>query len=144
MVHLQVQRMISAAPEQVFDWLIDPANLTSAPLFLKVGWAKGFTGPSVGAIREVTVVGAWLREVITALDAPRSYSYRVVRSIPPGSHEGGTVSVTPSGDGTLVEWTTTYSIPARAGGKVTEAVTERLFRSSFLAILAHCAKALES
>ena len=34
--------------------------------------------------------------------------------------------------------------PARAGGKVTEAVSSRLLRSSFLAILAGCAKALES
>jgi hypothetical protein len=70
MVHLQVQRTIAASPEQVFDWLTDSANLTSAPLFLKVGWGKGFSGPSVGAIREVIVVGAWLREVITAYDAP--------------------------------------------------------------------------
>lgn len=144
MVRLQVQRVIAASPERVFDWLIDPANLTSAPLFLRAGWARGFSGPGVDAIREVVVVGAWLREVITALDAPRSYSYLVLRSFPPGSHEGGTITVTPSHDGTLVEWATAYSIPTRAGGRVTEAVTERLFRSSFRAILAQCAKVLES
>jgi hypothetical protein len=39
---------------------------------------------------------------------------------------------------------TSYTIPARAGGKVMEAVSSRLLRSSFLAILAGCAKALES
>ena len=47
-------------------------------------------------------------------------------------------------DGTQVDWVTTYTIPARAGGKVTEAVTSPLMRSSFRAILAGCAKALES
>lgn len=31
------------------------------------------SGPGVGALREVTGVGTWLREEITAYDAPRSY-----------------------------------------------------------------------
>jgi hypothetical protein len=38
----------------------------------------------------------------------------------------------------------TGTIPARAGGKLMEAVSSRLLRSSFLATLAGCAKALES
>lgn len=143
MVRLEVTRTIAAAPEPVFDWLTEPTNLTSAPLFLRVYWADGYSAPSVGAVRKGLVVGAWLREVITAYDAPHSYSYRVVRSVPPAKHDGGTVTLTPTGAGTHVEWVTSYSIPSRAGGKVTEAVTERLFRSSFQAILAACAKAVE-
>jgi hypothetical protein len=39
---------------------------------------------------------------------------------------------------------TTYTHPTRAGGKLLEAVTSRLLRSSLLAILAGCAKALEN
>jgi polyketide cyclase/dehydrase/lipid transport protein len=144
MVQVRVQRTIAAAPDQVFDWLTDPANLTSAPLFLRAGWAKGFSGPSVGATREVIMLGAWLREEITAYDAPRSYSYLVVRSFPPAEHDGATLTFTPSGGGTHVDWVSTYTIPTRAGGKMTEAVTSPLFRSSFRAILAGCAKALES
>ena len=77
-------------------------------------------------------------------DAPRSYSYLIFRSFPPVDHKGGTLTFTPSGDGTHVDWVTTYTIPARAGGKVMEAVSSPLFRSSFGAILAGCAKALES
>lgn len=144
MVQLRVERTIAAPPEQVFDWLADPANLRAAPLFLRAGWAKGFSGPSVGARREVTALGAWLREEITAYDSPRSYSYLVVRSFPAADHDGGTLTFTPSGDGTHVDWVSTYTIPARGGGKVTEAVTSPLFRSCFRAILAGCAKALES
>jgi hypothetical protein len=144
MVHLHVERTIAASPDQVFDWLADPGNLTSAPLFLRAGWAKGFSGPSVGAMREVTAVGAWFREEITAYDPPRSYSYRIVRSFPALEHEGGTLTFTPSGDGTHVDWATTYTIPDRAGGRVTEVVTSPVFRSCFRAILAGCAKASES
>jgi hypothetical protein len=81
MVQLHVERTIAAPPERTFDWLTDPANLTTAPLFLRAGWAKGFSGASVGAMREVTAVGAWLREEITAYDAPRSYSHIDVHSV---------------------------------------------------------------
>ena len=143
MVQVHVERTIAASPERVFDWLADPANLTAAPLLLKAGWAKGSSGPGVGALREVTGVGMRFREEITAYDAPQSYSYLILRSFPPSDHEGGTLTFTPSGDGTHVDWVATGTIPARAGGKVTEAVSSRLLRSSFLATLAGCAKALE-
>ena len=144
MVQVHVERTIAASPERVFDWLADPANLTASPLVLKAGWAKGWSGPGVGALREVTGVGVWFREEITAYDAPQSYSYLILRSFPPSDHEGGTLTFTPSGDGTHVDWVTTYTIPARAGGKVMEAVSSPLMRSSFRGILAGCAKALES
>jgi hypothetical protein len=143
MVQLHVERTIAASPERVFDWLADPANLTSSPLVLKAGWAKGSPGPDVGALREVTGLGTWLREEITAYDAPRSYSYRIIRSFPAFDHAGGALTFTPSGDGTHVDWVATGTIPARGGGKVMEAVSTRLLRSSFLATLAGCAKALE-
>jgi uncharacterized protein YndB with AHSA1/START domain len=147
MVQLHVERTIAASLERVFDWLADPANLTASPLVLKAGYAKGSPGRGVGALREVTGVGMWLREEITAYDAPRSYSYRILRSfpIPMVDHACGTLTFTPSGDdGTHVDWVTTHTVPARAGGKVMEAVFSRLLRSSFRATLAGCAKALES
>ena len=88
--------------------------------------------------------GLWVREEITAYDAPRTYSYRIVRSIPPLDHEGGSVTCTPSGDGTHVEWSSVYTHPVRAGGKVLEALTAPLLRSGFVQVLNGCAKALES
>ena len=100
-------------------------------------------GPGTGAVREVTGLGVWFREEITAYDPPRSYSYRILRSIPPIDHEGGTLTFTPAGDGTHVDWVTTYTHPTRAGGKAMEAVTRRVLSRSFLDILAGCAKALE-
>ena len=106
-------------PERVFDWLVDPANLTAAPLVLRAGWGKGSSDhPGVGALREGMAVGMWFREEITAYDAPRSFSYRIVRSFPANDHEGGTLTFTPSGDGTHVGWVNSYTHPARAGGKV--------------------------
>jgi hypothetical protein len=144
MVEIHVERTIAAPLEQVFDWLADPANLGAAPLALKAGYAKDSSGPGTGAVREVFGVGTWFREEITAYDRPRSYSYLIVRSFPPFNHEGGTLTFTTSGDGTHVDWLSHYTHPAWAGGKLMQAVSYRLLRSSFLAILNGCAKALES
>jgi hypothetical protein len=68
----------------------------------------------------------WFREEITAYDRPRAYSYCVVRSIPPFDHEGGTLTFTPSTDGTRVDWLTSYTHPAHAGGKLLEAISRHL------------------
>lgn len=143
MVELHIERTIAAPPERVFDWLADPASLTAAPPILRARWEKGTSGPGQGALRQVIGLGTWFREEITAYDPPRAYSYRILRSIPPFNHEGGTLTFTPRGDGTHVEWLTRYTHPAYVGGKLLEPVSFRLLRSSFSAILAGCAKALE-
>ena len=143
MVEIHLERTIAAPVDQVFDWLADPANLAAAPVALKAGYAKDSLGPGSGMVREVVGLGTWFREEITAYDRPHSYSYLIVRSFPPFNHEGGTLTFTASGDGTHVDWLSHYTHPARAGGKVLEAISYRLLRSSFLAILNGCAKALE-
>jgi uncharacterized protein YndB with AHSA1/START domain len=143
MVEIRLEKTIDAPVEQVFDWLADPANLAAAPLALRGRWAKGSSGPGAGAVREVLAVGTWFREEITAYDRPRSYSYLIVRSFPPFNHEGGALTFTASGDGTRVDWLSNYTHPVLAGGKLLEAVSYRLLRSSFRAILDACAKALE-
>ncbi|WP_077099167.1 SRPBCC family protein [Mycobacterium terramassiliense] len=143
MVRIHLERSIAAPPEQVFDWLADPHNLAAAPLVLRAGDAKDSPGRGAGAVREVVGVGTWFREEITAYDRPRSYSYLIVRSFPPFNHDGGTLTFTAAGDGTRVDWLTNYTHPARAGGKLLEAVSQRLLRASFAAILDGCADALE-
>lgn len=143
MTRIHVERTIAAAPEQVFDWLADPANLTAARLMLKAGWAPGTSGPAVGAVRRATAAGMSFREEITAYDPPRSYSYQIVRVFPPLDHQGGTMTLTPSGTGTHVDWVTAYTHPVWIGGKLTEAVTSRLLGHGFRQILAGCARELE-
>ena len=60
-----------------------PANLTSAPLILRARYAKGKQGPGAGVVRDVIAAGMLLREEYTAYDAPRSYSYLIIRAVPP-------------------------------------------------------------
>ena len=143
MTEIHVERTIAAPTERVFDWLASPDSLKAAPMVLKAEWAAGYSTPEVGALRKVAAAGAWFREEITAFDRPRSYSYLIVGSFPPFNHDGGTLTFTPSGEGTHVDWLSHYTHPALAGGKLTEAVTSRLLAYSFRAVLAGCAKALE-
>jgi uncharacterized protein YndB with AHSA1/START domain len=144
MVELHVERTIAAPVERVFDWLADPTNLAAAPLVLRAAYAKDSPGHGAGAVREVVGVGTWFREEITACDRPRSYSYLIRRSFPPFDHDGGTLTFTGSAGGTRVDWRSSYTHPARAGGRLLEVLSCRLLRSSFLAILDACAKALET
>jgi hypothetical protein len=44
----------------------------------------------------------------------------------------------------VVSWVTTYTHPTRGGGKAMEAMTSRLLPWNFRAILARCARVLES
>jgi uncharacterized protein YndB with AHSA1/START domain len=96
MVTLHVERTIAAPPEAVFAWLADPANLIVAPMVVRTGWAKNSAAPGVGAVRAVVATGMWFREEITAYDPPRSYSYRIVQSVPAFYQHGGTLTFTPS------------------------------------------------
>jgi hypothetical protein len=145
MAQIHVERTVAASPEQVFDWLLDPANLTVSPLLRNAVWAKDSSGPGVGAVRKVTGFGFWVHEQITAYEAPWSCSYIVVASFPASEHEGGVLTCNPSGDGTHVDWVSGYTVPARGGGKVMEVVTLPLMRSLvFRAVVAGRAKALES
>lgn len=115
-------------------------------MVLHAGWAKGVRAPAAGAVREVVGIGTWFREEITAYDRPHSYSYVIIRSVPPFKHDGGTLTFTASAgtdQGTHVDWLTNYTHPVWAGGKLLEALTRRLLRSSFLAVFTACARDLE-
>ena len=143
MVEIHVKRTIAARIHEVFDWLVDPTNLTAAPLALRAGFVKNTSRADVGAQRWLIGLGMGFREEFTAYDPPYSYSYRITRAFPPFDHEGGTMTFTETAEGTHVDWRSVYSHPIYAGGPLTAAISAPLLRSSFRAILNCCAEALE-
>lgn len=142
MVELTVERTIAAPADEVYAWLIDPANLTRAPLALTARWTSG--NGEAGSVREVLALGLWAREKIVAADPPHHYEYLILTSVPAIDHRGGTITLTAGDDGTTaVRWTSDYTHPARGGGKPMAAITSRLLPRSFAAVLAACAHDLE-
>ncbi|HET7734639.1 MAG TPA: SRPBCC family protein [Nocardioidaceae bacterium] len=140
MLRVTVERFIAAPPEDVFRWLNDSSNYTRSTLTLREKRTKdGAEAPyGTGAVREVTGVGAWFREVITAYDEGRSFEYRIVKSIPGIDHEGGRILVEPTSGGSHVTWTSAGSHPRAWGGSALGKVTEPLLRLAFRQILDAC------
>jgi uncharacterized protein YndB with AHSA1/START domain len=142
-----VERVIAAPPEAVFDLVTDSNSLLFAALVLRVTRLKeGRSGGwSVGAVREVIGAGAWFREEITVIDRPHTFGYQILKAIPPVTHFGGTIEVTPDlSGGTRVIWRSTYDVPLAAGGKVTAALAQRILAFAFSQVLDKSAEKLRS
>lgn len=139
-----VERVIAAPPAAVFDIVTDSNNLKFAALVLRVKRIKeGRSGGwSVGAVREVIGAGAWFREEITVVDRPHTFGYQILKAVPPITHFGGTIEVTPAPEGSRVVWRSSYDIPLLAGGKVTAALAQRILQLAFGQVLDTSAKKL--
>ncbi|MEU1548381.1 SRPBCC family protein [Nocardia sp. NPDC005745] len=143
---IHLERIIAAPPADVFDVVTSSENLRFAPVVLRVKRVREGRegGWSAGSVREVVAAGAWFREEITVIDPPHTFEYRILRSIPPITHFGGTIRVSPVAEGSHVVWRTTFDIPRVAGGKVSAVLAERILAPSFTRILAEAERRLTS
>jgi uncharacterized protein YndB with AHSA1/START domain len=109
---ITVKRVIKAPIEQVFDILADHANYKSFPgikesKLIREGKADR---NGVGAVREITALGAWFQEEITHYARPNRLDYLIVKARPPMDHKGGSVQLVPHPQGCEVTWTTQVHI----------------------------------
>lgn len=141
---LTVERRIAAPPAAVFDWLTDVSNYVQTRTVIRARRTKDGEGAlyGVGAIREVTAVGAWFRESITHYDRPNEFRYLIVKSVPAIEHRGGSVQLTPVENGTHVTWTTEYELPLRSGGALVATAIAPILERSFRSILAAADRSL--
>lgn len=114
-----VTRRIKAPIEQVFDLISDHANYKRFPgikdsQLLRPGTAEK---NGVGAQRRIDTGAAWFVEEITAFERPQRMDYRITRSRPPIRHQGGSVRLRATPEGTEVVWTSTarLDIPLLGG-----------------------------
>jgi hypothetical protein len=137
MITLTVERTIAAEPAAVFDWLVDSSNYTAAPLVLRERRTRDGQGApyGAGAVREVTAIGAWFREEITAYDRPHEFRYLILKSVPRFVHEGGSVRVEAVSGGAHVVWTTRFGIRPASGGAPLARLLAPLLRWSFGTLL---------
>jgi hypothetical protein len=126
---IRVERSMKITPEQAFDMMADHAGYVHFPGVRAAKVTKpGTTEPNgLGAIREVKLDGAWVKEEITVFERPKKLGYKIIKSRPPIQHEGGLIELTPTADGVHVLWTSTFRVAVPfIGGLLTRLAAKRM------------------
>jgi uncharacterized protein YndB with AHSA1/START domain len=112
MKNITVNRLIPHPIDRVFAVLSNHAGYTAFPgvtgaKLLKHGWDEP---NGQGAIRRIELGAVWFEEEITAFEPPVRMDYLILRSRPAMEHEGGSLRLEETAEGTQVTWTSTFRI----------------------------------
>jgi uncharacterized protein YndB with AHSA1/START domain len=134
---VHVTRTIPAPAEKVFDLLADHANYDR---FRAINGSKllrqGDPAPNgVGALREIKVRPLTFEEEITAYERPTRLDYLIVKLNVPFQHDGGSITLSPDGDATHVDWRSTFSVPTPVIGGAQELVWQPILARGFRRVL---------
>jgi uncharacterized protein YndB with AHSA1/START domain len=134
---VHVTRTIPAPAEEVFDLLADHANYDR---FRGINGSKllreGDPAPNgLGALREIKVRPLTFEEEITAYERPTRFDYLIVKLNVPFKHDGGTIVFSPDGDGTHVDWRSSFSVPTPVIGGPEELIWQPALTRGFRRVL---------
>lgn len=139
-----VVRIIPAPADDVYAMIADSDRLATLPGVRVQVLAEGTAGrDSVGLRRRVRFgPGLFLEEEVVGLEPGRRFDYFLHRIAPGVRHESGSITFTPVGTGTRVEWTSTFSIPAGPLSRAAEAGAVAASRAGFSLALRHIERTL--
>jgi uncharacterized protein YndB with AHSA1/START domain len=134
---ISVRHTIRAPIEKVFDMISDHANYKQFPgvgdsRLLKLGSP---TKNGVGAVRQIKSGLARFTEEITRYERPTRFEYLITGSFPPLRHQGGTVRLEKTPDGTLATWTTTMEAKIPLLGRLLTPILAAMLTKGFNDIL---------
>jgi uncharacterized protein YndB with AHSA1/START domain len=138
-----VRRTFAAPVEDVFDVYTDHASWAGvAGIRSAVVTRPGDVEPNgLGAVREVSTSVTFFREEITHFERPRRMDYRILESRPRMDHELGRVDFSETDAGTLVVWTSIFTLRTPLVGRLTEGAAAAVGSHAFRRILAHVDRA---
>jgi Polyketide cyclase / dehydrase and lipid transport len=115
---VSVARGIQAQPEAVFDVISDHARYDR---FRGIRGSKllreGEPPPNgVKAVRRVLIGPLRFDEEITVFERPTRMDYLILRINAPFQHRGGSMRLREDRGRTIVEWTSSFTVPAPLGG----------------------------
>jgi uncharacterized protein YndB with AHSA1/START domain len=130
---VHVTRTIPAPAEAVFDVLADHANYDR---FRSIHGSEligeGTPAPNgVGALRRIKVRPLVFEEEITAYERPTRLDYLIVKLNVPFHHDGGSITLTPEGDATRVDWRSSFSVPTPVVGGPEELIWQPVLARGF-------------
>ena len=134
---VHVTRTIPGPPEPIFDLLADHANYDrfraiNASELLREGDPRP---NGVGALRSVKVRPLSFEEEITAYERPTRLDYLIVKLNAPLDHRGGSITLTPEGEATRVDWRSSFSVPTPLVGGLQELVWQPVLARGFRRVL---------
>jgi uncharacterized protein YndB with AHSA1/START domain len=134
---VEVERLIAAPIEQVFDLLTDHANMKQFPGISASELAREGQ-PDVnglGALRKITFRPIRFEEEITAYERPSRMDYLIRKVNLPVHHEGGTMRFEATEGGTKVTWRSTFHGTTPAVGGLVAGAAAPVVRRGFTNIL---------
>jgi uncharacterized protein YndB with AHSA1/START domain len=137
MLTVLVTRTIPAPAEAVFDLLADHAHYDR---FRGINGSElvreGEPPPNgVGAMRRVKVRPLSFDEEITAYERPSRLDYLIVKLNVPFEHHGGSITLTPEGGATRVDWRSSFTVPTPVVGGLQEQVWRPVLTRGFRRVL---------
>jgi ribosome-associated toxin RatA of RatAB toxin-antitoxin module len=134
---VHVTRTIPARPGDIFDLLADHANYDRfRPIHGSELIRQGDPAPNgVGALRRIKVRPLVFDEEITAYERPSRLDYLIVKLNVPFDHHGGTIRLSPEGEGTHVDWQSSYTVPTSMVGGVQELIWQPVLSRGFRRVL---------
>jgi uncharacterized protein YndB with AHSA1/START domain len=134
---VHVTRTIPGPPEPIFDRLTDHANYDR---FRGINGSElvreGDPAPNgVGALRRVQVRPLNFEEVVTVYERPSRLDYLIVKLNIPFEHHGGSITLTPEGAATRVDWRSSFTVPTPVIGSAEEIVWLPMLTRGFRRVL---------
>jgi uncharacterized protein YndB with AHSA1/START domain len=130
---VHVTRTIPGPPEPIFDLLADHAKYDHfRPIHGSELLTEGKPPPNgVGAVRRIKVRPLVFDEEITAYDRPSRLDYLIIKLNVPFKHDGGSITLTPDGNATRVDWRSSFSVPTPVVGGAQELVWQPVLARGF-------------
>jgi uncharacterized protein YndB with AHSA1/START domain len=134
---IHVTRTIPGPPEPIFDLLADHANYDRfRPIHGSEVIKEGDPAPNgVGAVRRIKVRPLVFDEEVTAYERPSRLDYLIIKLNVPFKHDGGSITLTPEGDATRVDWRSSFSVPTPVIGGPQELVWQPVLARGFRRVL---------
>ena len=132
MKHVEVQRVIEAPPQVVWDRYTDHESWTD---WAGLGTVRldrpGVPPPNgAGSVRAISSAGVKVFEEVIAFDPPRRMTYRVVKGGIPIKDHLGEVLFEPHERGTLVTWRCQFNSKVPGLGGAFRFLITRLFHNA--------------
>lgn len=108
----EVNAYIHASCERVFEVLSDHEGYAVVPEISSARLLRpGLEARNGrGAVRELRALGLRFVEEVESFDPPHRFDYRIIDSTLPIDHRGGSIELTPRGEGCEVRWRTQFHV----------------------------------